>query len=57
MQILDLDNDYNDYYFSSVSVTDAVFMCLQKPSLLQIVFNVYGQAPRTVKQVLFCLLC
>ncbi|XP_027353626.1 uncharacterized protein LOC113864276 isoform X2 [Abrus precatorius] len=25
-------------------------LCTKKPSLLQIVFNVYGQAPRTVKQ-------
>ncbi|KAK7352949.1 hypothetical protein VNO80_18380 [Phaseolus coccineus] len=25
-------------------------LCIKKPSLLQIVFNVYGQAPKTVKQ-------
>lgn len=27
------------------------FLFMQKPSLLQLVFNVYGRAPKTVKQV------
>lgn len=30
---------------------DMLFLSLQKPSLLQLVFSVYGRAPKAVKQV------
>lgn len=36
--------------------TDEAFLLFQKPTLLQLVFDIYGRAPKTVKQVSICLL-
>lgn len=30
---------------------DTITLSLQKPNLLQLVFNIYGRAPKAVKQV------
>ena len=40
------------HYFA---VNNIVLLYLQKPDLLQLIFKIYGGAPKTVKQVALCL--